>query len=158
MWRIRTMWINRNKSSLNKYDQRHLLGSPEIWIRFYILSRIKGVLGKINMNKGAGRRKHKVKTQKCYGHGEGEKRVRCMVRVIWKLTLPYVKWIAKGNLLYVSGNSNRGSCINLEGWYGEGDRREVQERRDIYIYLWLIHIEVWYKTTKLCKAIILQLK
>ena len=26
-----------------------------------------------------------------------------------KLTLPYVKEIAKGNLLYSSGNSNRGS-------------------------------------------------
>ena len=26
-----------------------------------------------------------------------------------KLTLPYVKWIANGNLLYDSGNSNRGS-------------------------------------------------
>ena len=43
------------------------------------------------MNKGAGMRKHKVKAQKCYGHGEGEKRVRGMERVIWKLTLPYVK-------------------------------------------------------------------
>ena len=43
------------------------------------------------------------------------------------------KMDSQGNLLYVSGNSNRGSCINLEGWYGEGDRREVQKRRDIYI-------------------------
>ena len=41
--------------------------------------------------------------------GRGEERVRCMERVTWKLTLPYVKQIAKGNLLYVSGNSNRGS-------------------------------------------------
>ena len=24
-------------------------------------------------------------------------------------------------------------CINLEGWDGEGDAREVQERRNIYI-------------------------
>ena len=29
-----------------------------------------------------------------------------MERVIWKLILSYVKWIAKGNLLYGSGNSN----------------------------------------------------
>jgi len=28
----------------------------------------------------------------------------------------------------------------------------------IYVYLWLIHVEVWQKTAKLCKAIILQLK
>ena len=41
--------------------------------------------------------------------GRGEERVRCMDRVTWKLTLPYVKQIANGNLLYGSGNSKRGS-------------------------------------------------
>ena len=39
----------------------------------------------------------------------GEERVRCMERVTWKLILPYVKEMAKGNLLYGSGNSNRDS-------------------------------------------------
>ena len=38
--------------------------------------------------------------------GEGR---RCMERVTWKLTLPYVKQIASGNSLYASGNSNKGS-------------------------------------------------
>ena len=38
--------------------------------------------------------------------GRREERVRCMER---KLTLPYVKKIANRNLLYDSGNSNRGS-------------------------------------------------
>ena len=47
----------------------------------------------------------------------------------------------------------QGLCINLEGW----DAREIQ-KGGIYVYLWLIHIEVWQKTTKICKAIILQLK
>ena len=32
--------------------------------------------------------------------GRGEERVRCMETVTWKLTLPYVKQIANGNLLY----------------------------------------------------------
>ena len=41
--------------------------------------------------------------------GRGEERVRCMQRVIWKLILPYVKQIANRNILYGSGNSNRGS-------------------------------------------------
>jgi len=41
--------------------------------------------------------------------GRGEERVRCKKRVTWKLTLLYVKWIANKNLLYDSGNSNRGS-------------------------------------------------
>ena len=50
----------------------------------------------------------------------------------------------------------QGLCINLEEWDGEGDGREVQ--KGIYIYLWLIHVEVWQKTAKFFKAIILQLK
>ena len=32
------------------------------------------------------------------------------------------------------------------------------KREGIYIYLWLIHVEVQQKTTKFCKAIILQSK
>ena len=27
-----------------------------------------------------------------------------------------------------------------------------------YVYLWLIHVDVWQKPTQFCKAIILQLK
>ena len=41
--------------------------------------------------------------------GRGEERVRCMETVTWKFILPYVKYMANGNLLYGSGNSNRGS-------------------------------------------------
>ena len=40
-----------------------------------------------------------------------EERMRCMEKVTWKLIPSYVKWIAKGNLLYGSGNSNGGSVI-----------------------------------------------
>ena len=65
--------------------------------------------------------------------GRGEERVRYMERVTWKLILPYVKWISKGNLLYGLENSNRGLCINLEAWAGEGDGREVQKEGDICI-------------------------
>ena len=32
------------------------------------------------------------------------------------------------------------------------------KRKGIDVYLWLIHADVWQKATKLCKAIILQLK
>ena len=32
------------------------------------------------------------------------------------------------------------------------------KRERSYVYLWLIHVEVWQKTTKFYKAIILQLK
>ena len=35
----------------------------------------------------------------------------------------------------------QGLFINLEGWDGEGDGREFQ-REGIYVYLWLIRVEV----------------
>ena len=36
----------------------------------------------------------------------------------------------------------QGLCINLEGWDGEEDGREVQKAGDIYVYQWLVHVEV----------------
>ena len=32
------------------------------------------------------------------------------------------------------------------------------KREGTYVYLWLIHVDVWQKPTKFCKAVILQLK
>ena len=32
------------------------------------------------------------------------------------------------------------------------------KREGTYVYLWLIHVDVWQKPTQFCKAIILQLK
>ena len=89
------------------------------------------------------------------GGGRKEK-MGCMDRVSSKLIFPYVKKRASGNLLYVSGNSKQGSN-NLEG----GTRREMGgrfRREGTYVYLWLIHVEVWLKPVQFCKAIILQLK
>ena len=40
---------------------------------------------------------------------ERREKGRCMERVTHKFTIPYVKQVANGNLLYGSGNSNRGS-------------------------------------------------
>ena len=63
--------------------------------------------------------------------GRGEDRVRSMERVTWKLTSPCVKYTAKENLLYGSGNSNRGSVSTYRGGMG----REVQKGGDIcYTY------------------------
>ena len=47
-------------------------------------------------------------------------------------------------------------CINLEWW----DGREMGwrfKREGIYVYLWVICVEVCQKTAKFCKAIIFQL-
>ena len=32
------------------------------------------------------------------------------------------------------------------------------KKEGIYVYLWLIHVDVWHKPTQFCKTIILQLK
>ena len=40
------------------------------------------------------------------------------------------------------------------GWKKEGGFR----REGTYVYLWLIHVDVWQKPKQYCKAIILQLK
>ena len=50
------------------------------------------------------RHRHREQT---YGYSVGEKGEHGhMEGVTWKHTLLYVKWIASGNLLYDSGNSN----------------------------------------------------
>ena len=48
---------------------------------------------------------------------------------------------SNGNLLYLSGNSNRGSVSTYRGGMG----REMGgrfKREGIYVHLWLIHVEV----------------
>ena len=44
------------------------------------------------------RKRHRAQKN---GHGRRKERVRCMERVTWKLTLPYVKQRANRNLLKV---------------------------------------------------------
>ena len=63
-------------------------------------------------------------------------------RVAWKHTLPYVKYIANGNLLHGSENSNQGSVTTERGGMG----REVGgmfKWEVTWVNLWLIHVDVW---------------
>jgi len=73
-------------------------------------------------------------------------------RVTWKLTLLYVKQTANGNFLYDGGNSNRGSVSTWRGGMGRelGGRFKTE---GTYVYLCLIHVDVWQRTTKFYKAI-----
>ena len=66
--------------------------------------------------------------------GRGEERVKCVERVTWKLTVPYVKSIANGNLLYGSGNSNRGSVSAWKGRMGRRWKGGSKGRGDMYTY------------------------
>ena len=45
-------------------------------------------------------------------------------------------------------------CDNLEGWEVRGRFK----REGTYVYLWLIHVDIWQKPTRYCKATTLQLK
>ena len=68
-------------------------------------------------------------------------------------TLPYVKQIASGKLQY-----NTGALWQLRGMeWGRRWERSSRGKRT-YVYLWLIHVDIWQKPTQHCKAIILQLK
>ena len=72
--------------------------------------------------------------------GGGEERVRhgksnretcittCKIDSQWEFAV----WLRK---------LKQGLCVNLEGQDGEGDGREVKQE-GIYVYLWLIHVEV----------------
>ena len=50
-----------------------------------------------------------------------------------------------GNLLYNTGSSNLVLCDNLEGWDGMGGVGGRYKREGTYIYLWLIHVDIWQK-------------
>ena len=68
--------------------------------------------------------------------GRRKERVGWTERETWKLTLPYVKYTANGNLLYDSGNSKAGSVIIKKGEMGR-EMAEKFKRRGTYVYLWL---------------------
>ena len=72
-------------------------------------------------------------------------------------TLPYVKQIASGNLLYDTGSSKLVRCDNLEGQVGQEVGGRLKRERAC-VYLCLIHIDIWQKLTQYCKADTLKLK
>ena len=78
----------------------------------------------------------KTQTQRTYlgrQQEEGKKeRVGYMDRVTWKLTLPYVKQIANGNFPFLR-KLKQGLYVNVEGWDGDADGRDVQEGGNICI-------------------------
>ena len=55
------------------------------------------------------------------------------------------------------GELNPGLCDNLEEWDG-GEVGGRFKREGIYVYLWLIHVDIRQRPTQYCKAIALQFK
>ena len=70
------------------------------------------------------------------GHSGGRRKRKGRIESgIEAYTLPYVKYIASGNLLYDAWSSNLMLCDNLEGCDGVGGGREALERGDINILM-----------------------
>ena len=55
--------------------------------------------------------------------GRGNGRVRCMERITWKFTLPYIK-DSQGEFAVWLRKLKQELCINLEQWNGEGDEKQ----------------------------------
>ena len=70
-------------------------------------------------------------------------------------TLPRVKQTPSGNLLCSTGSSAQGSVMTQMGGMGVGG---TLKKKEIYVYLWLIHAVEQQKLIQLCKPIILQLE
>ena len=64
--------------------------------------------------------------------GRGEERVSCMERVTGRLTLPSVNREPRESAVWLR-TPKQGLSINLEGWDGEGEGREVQKGADICV-------------------------
>ena len=69
--------------------------------------------------------------------------------LVWKGILTHVCQKSKGFLILVWHVVSQSWCHVLSQRF---------KREGTYVYLWLIHDDVWQKPTQYCKAIILQLK
>ena len=89
----------------------------------------------------------------------GKERSKIWENSIETRTLPCVKQIGSGSLLYDAGNEPKAGALRQpRGWEGKVGGRWAQEGGDMYLCLWLIHVDVWQRPTQYCKAIILPLK
>ena len=71
----------------------------------------------------------------------GQERVRCMERVTWKLNITICKTDSQQEFAVWLRNSNRGSVSTSRGGMGREMGGEFK-RKGIYVYLWLIQVEV----------------
>ena len=108
--------------------------------KYQILTHIYGIQ-KNGTEKFICRAAVEKQTEQMYGHGERGGEGEMYGESNMKLTSPCVKEIAKRNLLYGSGTSNRGSVSTQRGGMGR-QMGESFKREGMYVYLWLIHVEV----------------
>ena len=83
------------------------------------------------------RNRHRKQT---YGHGEREGEDDMYGKSNMETYITICKIDSQQEFAVWFRKLKPGLCINLEGWTGEGDGKEVQEGGAVYI--WLIHVEV----------------
>ena len=83
------------------------------------------------------RNRHREQT---YGHGErgGEGEIHGKSNMETYITI----WKTANRNVLLLRKLKQGLSINPEGWDGEENGRENQKGGEIYVYLWLIHVEV----------------
>ena len=71
-------------------------------------------------------------------------------------TFPYVKQMTSASLMREAGYPKLVLWDNPKGQGGEGNGRGFQDGAT-HVHPWLIHVDVWQKSSQYCKVIILQL-
>ena len=101
-------------------------------------------------------KRHRGKNRLLDSVGEGEE------EMVWENSietcmLPYVKQMTSASLMHEAGHSkpvlwDKPEGSGVEGWGGGGSGWAETS------VMWLIHVDVWQKSSQYCKVIILQLK
>ena len=84
----------------------------------------------------------------------GKERVGRIERTAWKHTHDRMQNRQQVEICCMMQGAQTRCSVTT--WLGGGGRED--KREGIYVYLWLIHVDVWQKPTQYCKAIFLQLK
>ena len=95
--------------------------------------------------------------EQTYGHGERGGEGEMLGKSNMETYITICKTDSQRGFAVWLRKLTQGLFINLEGQDGRETGGRVKRER-ISVYLWLIQVDVWQKTTKFCKAIILQLK
>ena len=138
-------WVNLEPIIQSEVSQKH---------KYCILTHIHGTKKMVLNNLVTGKQWKNRHREQTYGHGErggkGETHGKgnietCIAVCNIDSQQEFAVWLRK---------LKQGLFINLEGWDGEGDGREVQKGGNICIYLWLIHVDGWQKPSQYYKVII----
>ena len=89
-----------------------------------------------------------TQTQQIHGHGGGRGWGRLREQH-WNVCITICKTDGQCGFADDVRGSGSGLADKLKGWGGRC------RREGTYVHLWLIHVDVWWKPTQYCKAVII---